>query len=293
MKRFFLLCAALLMSIPLGCATHPVARESNEVLLSKGLTLFKYGDYDEAQAKFEEVLKEDRNNPHAMNYLGTIYEKRGQYNEALEMYQRAADVRLPFVEEVFNEPRFDGMTITQVAEKNIERLRSIMLSKVVTDLESTRNELALLETTVKDSAGKKESARADEGAATKASEESVKALYEKAFYYLNNNDYERSLAGFLKVLETAPDNRLADNAEYWIGEIYYTKKDYQSALEKFRKVITDYSDGNKVPDAMLKLGYTYDKLNDKKDAAIILNKLVKKYPESDAAKKARERLAGR
>lgn len=303
MKKQFLILIALIAVFSVACATQQSARERKETLLSKGMTLVQYGDYDEAQVKFEEILKEDANNPHALNFMGNIYEKREQFQDALDFYQRAAEAHVPMVEQVFEEPRYDGLTIKQLAEKNIERLRSAMLSKVMAELESTRKELQAMEKAIKEgspSNGAEKAEKAEKGqnaqntAAPVMTIEkigNIKAAYEKAFHDFNNRQYNQSLAEFRKIIEISPDNRLADNAQYWIGEVYYTTHDYPKALEMFQKVIKDYPDGNKVPDAMLKIGYTYLALKDKKNAVATLNKLIKAYPTSESAKNARVRLS--
>jgi tetratricopeptide (TPR) repeat protein len=53
-----------------------------------------------------------------------------------------------------------------------------------------------------------------------------------------------------------PDSEYAGNAQYWIGECYYTQRDYARALEAFNKVIERYPKGQKVPDALLKVGFS-------------------------------------
>ena len=59
-----------------------------------------------------------------------------------------------------------------------------------------------------------------------------------------------------------PHHELADNAQYWLGEVYYDQKDYARALTEFRATVTAYPRGNKVADALLKVGFAYQALGE-------------------------------
>lgn len=114
--------------------------------------------------------------------------------------------------------------------------------------------------------------------------------YMKAFGLFSANNYARAIEAFASFIKTYPDSEYAGNAQYWIGESYYTQRDYTQALEAFDRVIANYPKGKKVPDAMLKLGYTFISMNEPVKAKAALLTLIDKYPRSQAAAKARERL---
>ena len=65
------------------------------------------------------------------------------------------------------------------------------------------------------------------------------------------------------------------------------------ALESFRTVIAKYPYGKKVPDAMLKTGYTLSAMKETEKARSAFQSLIEKFPDSPAAAKAREKLAGK
>ncbi|HLO27370.1 MAG TPA: tol-pal system protein YbgF [Geobacteraceae bacterium] len=115
--------------------------------------------------------------------------------------------------------------------------------------------------------------------------------YMKAFGLFGSNNYAAAIEGFEAFIKAHPDSEYAGNAQYWIGECYYTQRDYHRALEAFNKVIEKYQKGNKVPDALLKVGFTLISLNESEKARATLETLVEKYPKSPAAAKARERLS--
>lgn len=116
------------------------------------------------------------------------------------------------------------------------------------------------------------------------------SAYMKAFGLFSANDYGAAVSSFESLLAEYPASEFAVNAQYWIGECFYTQRDYNKAIEAFSKVIRDYPKGNKVPDAMLKLGFSLISLNQQEKARDALESLVEKYPRSQAAAKAKERL---
>ncbi|HEX8961292.1 MAG TPA: tol-pal system protein YbgF [Geobacteraceae bacterium] len=114
--------------------------------------------------------------------------------------------------------------------------------------------------------------------------------YMKAFGLFSTNDYPGAITAFDAFISAYPGSEYAGNAQYWIGECYYTEHDYTRALDAFTKVVDTYPKGKKVPDAMLKIGFTLISLNRHDKARGALEVLVEKYPKSQAAMKARERL---
>jgi tol-pal system protein YbgF len=117
--------------------------------------------------------------------------------------------------------------------------------------------------------------------------------YLKAFGLYSANKYDEAIESFSAFIKAYPDSEYAANAQYWIGECYYTRSDLPKALDSFNKVISNYPHGNKVPDAMLKAGYTLFAMKQPEKAAPILESLVSKYPDSPAAIRANEKLLQR
>lgn len=114
--------------------------------------------------------------------------------------------------------------------------------------------------------------------------------YEKALAAHTQHRYDEALALFKGFLQDYPEHHLADNAQYWIGEIYYDIENYPNAILAFKEVVTHYGDENKAPDALLKIGYAYLALDDPSNARIFLKRVIKNYPFSEAETKARAKL---
>jgi len=114
--------------------------------------------------------------------------------------------------------------------------------------------------------------------------------YEKAYEAYIKQRLDKAMALFKGFLQRYPKHDLADNAQYWIGEIYYDMADYPNAILAFKEVITHYPERSKAPDALLKIGYSYVALDDPINAHIHFKIIIKNYPFSEAEAKARAKL---
>ena len=129
-------------------------------------------------------------------------------------------------------------------------------------------------------------------------EEPKKAEYQPSPEVLYNEAQNLFMAGriaesidkFLNFILHYPQHTLTDNAQYWIGEAYYSQKDYQKAVVEFKKVADNYPTENKATDALLKVAFSYLELNNKEKALEALKLLIERYPLSEAAAKAKVRM---
>jgi len=70
-------------------------------------------------------------------------------------------------------------------------------------------------------------------------------------------------------------------------------RDFKSAIGAQRELIKVFPDSAKVPDAMLNIASSQQEINHRTAAKKTLNDLIAKYPISDAAEKAKIRLANK
>lgn len=115
-------------------------------------------------------------------------------------------------------------------------------------------------------------------------------LYTSSKQAFDQGDFEAARKGFHKIITEFPTSEHADNAQFWIGEIYYREKWYEKAILEYQKVIENYPKGNKVPASLLKQGFAFLSLGDKANARLILNELAKKYPDTNEGKIAVQKL---
>jgi len=119
---------------------------------------------------------------------------------------------------------------------------------------------------------------------------SEQATYDAGMVALRGGNYDKAIATFQEVVTNYPNGDLAANAQFWIGESYYTKGDHESAVAAYRKVLGDWPNSRKAPDAMVKLGYSLSDLKRTGEARSTLEEVVRKYPGTNAAQLAADRL---
>jgi len=118
-------------------------------------------------------------------------------------------------------------------------------------------------------------------------------LYTSGKQAFDEGQYEIARQKFIELLSRYPKSENADNAQFWIGEIYYREKMYTNAILEYQKVIENYPDGNKVPASLLKQGLSFYNMGGQDDltnARFFLQEVVNKYPASNEAKIARGKL---
>ena len=126
--------------------------------------------------------------------------------------------------------------------------------------------------------------------ATVDSPESEKA-YSDAFGLLKGGQYEQAIAALRTFLAQYPASQYIDNAQYWLGEAFYTLRKFDTAIAEYQKLLQLYPDSQKYSHALLKIGYSYDELGQRDQARAILQQLKDNYPSTTAAQLADERLA--
>jgi len=117
------------------------------------------------------------------------------------------------------------------------------------------------------------------------------AAYQAAVAKVKAKDHDGAIAALRAFLARYPRHDLADNAQYWLGEVYYDAKDYARAVVEFRATVESYPRGNKVPDALLKLGFCFAQLGQTAKARAALQQVVDTYPRTQPAALATRKLA--
>lgn len=115
-------------------------------------------------------------------------------------------------------------------------------------------------------------------------------LYQQAKQAFDEGNLDDARDKFKELLDRYPKSKSADNAQFWIGEIFYREKWYEKAILEYQKVIENYPKGNKVQASLLKQGFAFYNLKDKPNSRLIFKELIKKFPGSNEAKIARKKL---
>lgn len=107
---------------------------------------------------------------------------------------------------------------------------------------------------------------------------SAEDLYDQAFNYLQDKNYDAAERSFRSFLQSHPRHPFAGNAQFWIGEIYFIRKDYTRAAAAYAEGYRTYPKSPKGPDNLLQLGRALALTNKVQEACTIWDKLGKDYP---------------
>ena len=113
--------------------------------------------------------------------------------------------------------------------------------------------------------------------------------YNYAFNLLRQADYPAAEQALRTFVQRNPNDPLAGNAQYWLGETFFVRKDYANAASAFAEGYKKYPQSGKGSDNLLKLGMSLGSLGQKKEACLTFGQIDRDYPKSAGAIK--ERLA--
>jgi tol-pal system protein YbgF len=117
----------------------------------------------------------------------------------------------------------------------------------------------------------------------------VEAAYNDALALYKARKFEAAISAFTEIATVAPSSSLADNAQYWVGESYFSMRNYEKSLQAFTRVY-EFPNSNKAADAHLKIAMIYQVMENRSAAAEELKLVVRDYPNSEAAKIAAAKL---
>lgn len=115
--------------------------------------------------------------------------------------------------------------------------------------------------------------------------------YREGVELLRSGDAQAAVQKFREYLRKSPKSEISDDAQYWIGESYYSLRDFNRAILEFNEVLLRYPKGDKVPAALLRQAFAFAELGDKVDARLVLQKLVSEHGSSPEAERGRQKLA--
>jgi tol-pal system protein YbgF len=112
---------------------------------------------------------------------------------------------------------------------------------------------------------------------------SPKDEFDLAYGYLQHKDYGPAADEFASFLRQYPSDRLAPEAQFWMGEALFQSQRYRDAAEAFLAVSTKYDTTARAPDALLRLGMSLAALGEKEAACASLGEVLRKYPRASVS----------
>ncbi len=116
--------------------------------------------------------------------------------------------------------------------------------------------------------------------APRAIPENPRIAYNFGREALLRRDFVLAETTFKTFLERWPQDKLAGNAAYWLGETYYADQKYSAAANAFIDTYTTYRTSPKAPDSLLKLAMSLGHLNNLSPACDALQALEDEFPDA-------------
>ncbi len=102
--------------------------------------------------------------------------------------------------------------------------------------------------------------------------------YKYAYSLLITTQWTKAETAFQEFLDQHGDDKLAGNAQYWLGETFYARQNLHEATRAFLVGIQRYPNSMKAPDTMLKLGISLAKLGKSDDSCAAFLEMQNKFP---------------
>lgn len=110
------------------------------------------------------------------------------------------------------------------------------------------------------------------------------ALYSAAYTDYLGADYSMAVSGFEEYLRLYPNSEQADNAQYWIGECYYSQDDYQASRSAFLEIPRRFPNAETLPDALFKAAQCLVELGATDEGVDEFLQLINSHPLSGATR---------
>jgi tol-pal system protein YbgF len=194
--------------------------------------------------------------------------------------------------------KIDGVSgQVQALNDSVDELKTRVatLNKTIQDLQAQTQTMAAQQPMQPGGAAPAAGAQAGQnqpGAAQPAPPQAppVGDLYQSALRDYNSARYDVAGSEFSDVLRYYPQDDLAGNAQFYLGEIAYRQGNYPAAIKAYDVTVEQYSGNPKIPAAQLRKGEALIALNQKEAGVRELRSLIQRYPQTPEAQQARSRL---
>jgi tol-pal system protein YbgF len=120
----------------------------------------------------------------------------------------------------------------------------------------------------------------------------VDQIYQGALRDYNSAKYTVAASEFADVIHFYPQDPLAGNAQFYLGEIAYRQGQFPAAVKSYDAVLEQYSGNAKAPAAELRKGQSLIEMGQKDAGVRELRALISRYPNTPEALEGRSKLNG-
>lgn len=238
--------------------------QNASLLTNAGYVLLKRGDLQQARLYLERAVAVDDSLVETRNNLGIVLARMGERDHALREFMAVNDPAAAFnnlgvvylSQKRWSEAR-DAFRRALVldpahtkAQTNLAEVETHVPRSTVVNLTPMKDRRQIAETPKKPQTAKPDAGRARAPAVASKKNSRISVAYSDALVRFRARHYNEAIDILQWLLLQYPDDTLASNCEYWIGESYFGLADYERAYAAFKRV-TLYSGSVKRNDAVL------------------------------------------
>ena len=119
---------------------------------------------------------------------------------------------------------------------------------------------------------------------------SADTLYQNALRDFTSGNYDLSRQEFGDFIKHFPQNDLASNAQFYLGEVAYAQGNYKDAIAQYDNVMTNYPKSFKLAASLLKKGMAELEMGMKSAGTRDLREVSRRFPGSDESRRANAKL---
>jgi tol-pal system protein YbgF len=119
---------------------------------------------------------------------------------------------------------------------------------------------------------------------------SADTLYQNGLRDFTSGKYDLAHQEFSDYIAHFPQNDLASNAQFYLGEIAYAQNNFREASSDYDSVINNYPKSFKIAAATLKKGLAELELGQKASGIRDLREVTRRFPGSEEARRAQAKL---
>src|SRR6266404_1997346 len=237
--------------------------QSASLLSNTGYLFLKRGDLQQARVYLERAVAADDSLVEGRNNLGIVLARLGEPNHALEQFmsvndpaaafnnlgvvyldqRRWADAREAFRRALVLDPEH------KKAQTNLAEAEAHMPRPTMINLPPFKEKNEVAAAPKKSDSRKPVAARAETSGSVTKRGSRISMAYKDALDRCRGRRYNEAIDILQWLLQQYPDDTLASNCEYWIGESYFGLTDYKKAYAAFKRV-TLYNGSTKRNDAV-------------------------------------------
>ena len=239
-----------------------------------GRALYNDQQYTAAITHFRRMVADDKSHNLSDNcqfWIGESYFKMKQYDQALVEFERVLEFENP------NKSDDALALIEQCRQKLKEEGSEKGTGKTAIEPDSFKSEPQM-------------PVKPDLEEKTTPQSEDYQTRYDRAIILIRAREHQKALPILKQLLAEDRKHNLADNCQYWIGEVHYVARDYKQAREEFQRVKDDFQNTNKSEDATYMIAKCYEKMNEPEKAKETYQQFVDQFPNSSRIDKVKALL---